>query len=145
MCRFILATLFLLATVLSGTAASACGDHVDVTEMRAFSTNGRTSSAAAYLTIENVGAKDHTLVSAESDIAAITDIHLSRMEDGVMRMAPAGPLSIKQGQTLVMEPGGLHIMLIRLKRPLTAGETFPLTLTFAHGKTMDVLVDVIDR
>jgi hypothetical protein len=59
-----------------------------------------------------------------------------------MRMRPVGKLALPAGGTLTMTPGGLHIMLIHLKRALHSGDRVPLTLTFASGGTLRFEVPV---
>jgi copper(I)-binding protein len=51
-------------------------------------------------------------------------------------------IEVNVGEPAVLNPGGLHIMLIGLKAPLKQGETFPLTLTFAKAGTTTVEVVV---
>jgi copper(I)-binding protein len=57
-------------------------------------------------------------------------------------MHPAGPLTIKAGQDLVLAPGGYHVMLTGLKQALVAGSTFPITLTFEQTGPVTVSVEV---
>ena len=52
-------------------------------------------------------------------------------------------IDLKSGQTAPLEPGGLHIMLIDLKRPLEEGESFPLTLLLAGGGSVALEVKVL--
>ena len=47
-------------------------------------------------------------------------------------------VDVDPGATAVFAPGGLHIMLIKLKAPLKEGESFPLTLTFEKAGSMEV-------
>jgi periplasmic copper chaperone A len=54
----------------------------------------------------------------------------------------AGGLSIPAGGSVVLKPGSYHVMLIGLKKALTAGEKFPLTLTFEKAGTISVTVPV---
>ena len=65
------------------------------------------------------------------------------MTGGVMRMRPvAGGLVVAPGQTVKLEPGGYHVMLIGLKRPLKAGEPITATLTFQNAKPLKIQFDV---
>lgn len=54
--------------------------------------------------------------------------------DGVMKMREHGQLEISAGQTVELAPGGLHLMLMGLKKPLAAGETLTVKLTFEDAK-----------
>ena len=63
--------------------------------------------------------------------------------NGVMQMRQlADGLPVPAGGSVVLKPGSYHVMLIGLKKPLTAGETFPLTLTFAKTGNISVTVAV---
>ena len=63
--------------------------------------------------------------------------------NGVMQMRQlADGLAIPAGGSVALKPGSYHVMLIGLKKPLAAGETFPLTLTFAKAGNISVTVPV---
>ena len=100
--------------------------------------------SAVYMVIENTGGTDDRLVSAETDAAGIVELHSSAMDDqGVMRMRPLSDgLVIPANGSVVLQPGGYHVMLMDLQRDLMAGETVALTLSFESGKTMTVEADI---
>ena len=58
-------------------------------------------------------------------------------------MAPAGEITISPGESVSLEPGGLHAMLMRLQMKMVEGETFPLTLNFADGGSLTVDVPIL--
>ncbi len=61
------------------------------------------------------------------------------MEGGVMKMRPVeGGLEIKPGETVTLQPGGYHMMLVDLKHPLEAGQDVKATLKFDKAGTVDV-------
>lgn len=92
---------------------------------------GRVS--AAYFTIKNNSSIVDTLLSVSSDIAGLVEIHESfEQEGGMMGMRDAGSLEILAGQTVNLEPGGFHVMLIQLNKQLNEGDEFDLTLHFAQ-------------
>jgi copper(I)-binding protein len=66
-------------------------------------------------------------------------IHTMGAEHGVMRMreAPFG-LPLPPSGELKLAPGGDHIMLMGLRRPLRLGQRVPITLKFAHAAPMTV-------
>jgi len=95
--------------------------------------------AGGYLTITNTGATDDRLVSATSPIAAATQIHQMTVENDVMKMRELGDgIVIPAGQTVTLQPGGLHIMFMKLGGPLVEGTTVPVTLTFETAGTVAV-------
>jgi copper(I)-binding protein len=59
-----------------------------------------------------------------------------------MMMQPEGPLNLEAGKSVVLKPGGMHIMLMHLAKPLKVGESFPATLTFENAGTVTITVPV---
>jgi copper(I)-binding protein len=57
-------------------------------------------------------------------------------------MRPLAAMDIPAGQTATPGPGGMHIMLLGLTRPLREGESFPLTLSFEHAGPRQVTVAI---
>lgn len=86
-----------------------------------------------YLTLKNPTIKPVTLKEASTPAAKFTEIHRMVMRGDAMQMEKIDSLVIPPGQTVVLRPGGLHLMLIELVRPLKAGERIPLELTFTDG------------
>ncbi len=103
-------------------------------------------NSAAYMTITNTGDTDDALVAATADFSGAVELHTMSMTDGVMRMRQLdGGVPLPAGETVKLEPGGLHVMLIGLKRPLTEGESVPLTLTFEGAGTLEVELAIEER
>jgi len=102
---------------------------------------GRTS--AAYMTIENTTDTLDRLVAAASPVARVVELHTHILDGGVMRMRPVTAIEVNPGEPTVLRPGGLHIMLIDLARPLRQGETIPLTLRFERAGEVTVQVPVL--
>jgi periplasmic copper chaperone A len=84
------------------------------------------------------------LVSASSPVAVRVEFHEHSMSNGVMTMRQLDSIEVKPGAFVQLLPGGLHIMLFDLKRPLKAGDSFPLTLKLADGESVTVSVPVLD-
>ena len=77
------------------------------------------------------------LVSAASPVAGVVEIHEMLMDGNVMKMrAMPNGLALPAGKLVELKPGGVHVMMMDLKKPLKAGDTVPLTLVFegADGK-----------
>ncbi len=83
---------------------------------------------AAYMTL--LSAQDSIMIKAEADIAGSVEIHSMKMENGVMKMRMLEELPLKAGKAEKLAPGGFHLMLFDLKKPLTAGESVNFTLSF---------------
>lgn len=107
------------------------------------SMSGMGGTGAAYLVVENNGAEADRLVSMSSEVAEVAEVHEIADNNGVMEMKPLeSGLEIPAGETITLEPGGYHIMLIGLKQDLNAGDSFELTLTFETAGEVTVTVTV---
>ncbi|MCS6871919.1 MAG: copper chaperone PCu(A)C [Anaerolineae bacterium] len=99
--------------------------------------------SAVYMKIENRGGGSDVLVSAETDVAGVVELHQTVIENdmAMMRPLPEG-INLPPGSVTELLPGGLHIMLLDLKRELKEGDVITLTLVFKSGKrvTFDVPV-----
>jgi hypothetical protein len=98
-------------------------------------------NSAIYATISNPGQAD-ALVQARCDVAAAVELHMTKMESGVMKMQAQDSITLPANSQAKLEPGGLHIMLINLRRDLKAGDKFPVTLRFQHAQEMTLEVQV---
>jgi len=99
---------------------------------------------AGYVTIVNAGDKGMDLISASTPDASDTELHEMRMQDDRMEMRPLNAISIPPKGSVRLAPGGLHLMLIDLKRRLKAGDTVVLTLGFRDGTSRSVEAKVIN-
>jgi hypothetical protein len=97
-------------------------------------------TAAAYLTLTNPDAAAVRLVAARSEAAERVEIHRSSQVEGMWRMREIEGLDIPAGGTVILAPGGTHLMLIGLARPLREGETLPIVLEFDNGETLPASV-----
>ncbi|MFC5584339.1 copper chaperone PCu(A)C [Nitratireductor kimnyeongensis] len=96
-------------------------------------------SGGGYMTIENTGAVDDTLVSLTSTRAGKVEVHTMEMNNDVMVMRPVKDgLTIPAGETVTLEPGGLHVMFMQVERGFQEGEAIPLTLGFEKAGTVDM-------
>jgi copper(I)-binding protein len=100
------------------------------------------STGVVYLSITNRGLKLDRLTAQSTPIAGSVEIHESRMVKGVMEMRHVPTVDCPPRTTVEIQPGGLHLMLIGLKRPLVAGMDFPLQLHFQEAGTVTVQVHV---
>ncbi|WND03409.1 copper chaperone PCu(A)C [Temperatibacter marinus] len=138
-----LITLMMLMSSFASMAHDGHKDSLEISNVWARETLGRTMSAAAYLTIKNIGHHDDHLVSVSSKIAAVTEIHLSKMENNMMMMAPVdGGLPLPKKKILRLKPQSYHIMMMRLTKPLAKGDVFPVTLTFKKAGDVEIFVEV---
>jgi len=86
------------------------------------------SVGAAYMTFNST--QDSTLVYAESSVADSVEIHSMSMQNGVMKMRMLEELTLKAGKPEKLAPGGFHLMLFGLAKPLKAGESVSFRFCF---------------
>jgi hypothetical protein len=103
-----------------------------------------TRTGAAYLTVRNGGDAADRLVGVASEVADRAALHSSVVQDGVMRMRPVDAVEVPAGGEAVLEPGGLHVMLIGLKAPLEEGDSFALRLVFEDAGEVEVVTTIED-
>ena len=102
-------------------------------------------NGAAYLTVWNGLEEDVQLQEARSDAAATVELHETVEESGVMRMVPHPEgFTVPAGGSLVRKPGGKHVMLLGLAKPLAPGDSFTLTLHFDGSDPITVTVPVME-
>lgn len=99
----------------------------------------RAMSAAGYVTIANDGATPDRLIAVETSAAKQTMIHTTEHgADGVARMTHLPAVDLPAGDTVVLEPGGIHVMFMGLTAPLAQGAMVPATLVFEKAGRVEV-------
>lgn len=85
---------------------------------------------------------DAKLIGVKTPVAGMADVHQTSMQGGVMRMRHVEALELPAGKPVDLKPGGYHVMLMHVARPLKEGETVPLTLIIEErgGKRESVTV-----
>lgn len=102
--------------------------------------------SAGYLLIDNTGSDVDKLLAARADFVQRIEIHATTLVDGVMQMRPLDePLAIEAGQSVALESGGLHLMLIGLNSSLNAGESATIELQFDNAGWVDVEFHIVDK
>ena len=161
-------TLIRSAAMLTalGLAAAACGGDdsasVDVDGAWARTSPMSAEAGAAYFQISSDEADVLIGASVDPSVAGRVEIHETQMmsmeenddamemDDGememgdVMQMVEVGMVDLPAGETVSLEPGGLHIMMLDLAEPLENGDTFELTLDFETAEDQVVTVTVGD-
>ncbi len=150
-------SLFALALATSlGALPALAQDHADHAAMQAApitlgsieitgpftrATLPNAPVAGGFLTLTNTGSEDDRLVSATSPIAKDTQIHEMAMDGDVMKMRQlVDGLPIPAGQSVVLAPGGYHLMFMGITGPVAEGSTVPVTLTFE--KAGEITIDL---
>lgn len=138
-------SIFSLLVIGSTQAHAANLGSLIIEQAHARATVGNMPNSAAFLKLVNQGKSDDALVSASTTMAERVELHTMSMEGDVMKMRTIDSIELKAENSLAMKPGqGPHIMLFGLKKPLKAGEKFPMTLTFRKAGAVDVSIEVMD-
>lgn len=95
--------------------------------------------AGGYMKIANSGSEADRLIGGDAVFAGKVEVHEMAMEGDVMKMRPVeGGLEIPAGGEVILKPGGLHIMFMKLAEPLNEGEMRDVTLEFENAGKVDV-------
>ena len=125
-----------------GSGQGAAATKIQAVDAWARAGAAEMGNGAAYMILRNSGDTADRLVKAESDVAGAVELHKSSMEGGMMKMAPVENIEVPAKSQAELKPGGLHVMLIGLKRDLKAGEKIKLKLQFEKAGAQEVEAEV---
>lgn len=98
---------------------------------------GRTVTAG-YFTIQNNTADTVNLTAVKSSAFERAELHQHSHQDGVMRMEQVTHIAIAGNSSVTLQPGGLHLMLFSPLKPLLAGESVNISLSFSNGQQLEL-------
>ena len=130
-----------LMVVFSSVVGASDADQVTISEP--FARASMQYNSAAFMTIRNEG-NDSAIVAARSPVSEVVELHTHREENGVMRMRQVEKIDLPAGETVMLKPGGLHVMLIDLKQALEAGSEISVTLVYADGSETALMMPVVN-
>lgn len=146
--------LVLLALLLSGTisATAAAAHQIFVGDLEFIHANihapaASAISAAGYMAISNNGDTDDRLLGITVDFAAKATLYTSEVSaDGVARMVRLNGLDLPAQGTVLLEPGGIHVMFMGLTTLPQVGDILPATLQFEKAGAVPItfMVDPAD-
>jgi len=131
----------LVTVVLLASAASlpAWAAQISVTDAWVRATMPGQPVGGAYLQIRSDA--DARLIGVSSSVVPRVEVHEMTMDGDMMRMREVKAVELPKGKTVSLEPGGFHIMLMNLKKPIVVGDSIPLTLVIeSDGKRQTVEV-----
>lgn len=135
---------WLIAAAASLAAQAAWAANISVTDAWARATMPGQPVSGAYMQIQ--ADADARLLGVSSSVVPRVEVHEMNMDGGVMRMREVKAIELPKGKTVSLEPGGFHIMLMNLKKPIAAGDVIPLTLVVeSGGKQQKVEVKAVAR
>lgn len=85
------------------------------------------------------------LLGGSTSVAERFELHSMTMQGDVMQMRQVDAIALPAGQKVELKPGGLHVMFIGLKQPLTQGRKVPVTLRFERAGEVKVEMTVMSR
>lgn len=136
--------LLMAGSLLAATLVQAEGVSIDVEGAYVRGLPPTQRNTAAFFTLNNTGGRDiEVLAAPATDVAERVEIHAHRHRNGMMSMQQQSSVTVAAGDSLVFAPGGLHLMLIELNRPLRDGDTVSLALQTAGGQTLTFSAPVI--
>jgi periplasmic copper chaperone A len=141
--------LFLIGIALQPQAQSQAGEsrlgNLRVSQAWSRPTPPSASVGVLYFAITNQGGSADRLVAVSSPVADKVELHESHSAGGVMQMRAVSGVDCPAGATVQIEPGGLHVMLVGLRRPLIAGTAFTVSLQFRDAGNLKLQVPVESR
>lgn len=132
--KYYLAAL-LASFVGAGTLFAA---DIEVMEPFAKATPPNAPATGIFMEIKNNSKEDIALVSASNSITDVTEIHTHLEEKGMKKMVQIPKIDIKAGKTAHLKPGGMHIMVMDLKKGVKEGDKINLKLNFDNGESVEV-------
>jgi copper(I)-binding protein len=132
-----------LVVIAGATPATAQSPSVEVRGAwvrRAPLLTGDTT--AAYVTIHNRAGASDELLSVTSDAAERVEVHETRWMSGMAMMEPVRRLTVAPHASVAMKPGGIHLMLLGLRRALRPGDRVGFELVFRQAGPITVRAEV---
>ena len=140
----VIGIVLILAVVVAACGGSSGGSGLILSDAWVRNPAIADQPGAAYLVIQNNGAADK-LLSVTSDIVQTIELHESMMSGNMMQMSPLPNIEVPANGKVELKPGGFHLMLIGLTRPLKVGDKVQLTLNFEKAGKVPVTADVRDQ
>ena len=122
---------FVAALAACAVSLPSWAANISVTDAWARATMPGQQVSGAYMQIQSDA--DARLVGVSSPAVARVEVHEMKMDGDVMRMRELKSINLPKGKTVSLEPGGYHLMLMKLKKPIAAGDIIPFTLVVESG------------
>ncbi len=98
------------------------------------------SATGAFMQLKSPA--DAALVAVTSPVAKIVELHEMKMDGGMMKMRAVDRIALPAGKPVDLKPGGYHVMMMDLVKPLKEGETVALQLTIEDKAGRKQTVDI---
>ena len=120
---------------LSPTSATTSVNHRSLTVKDPWVKAVKGGMTGLFATLVNETDQPVRVVSAESDVAAMVQLHITEKDASgamVMKETKDG-FTVPPHGTFELRPGGNHVMLMGLKKPILSGTETVVTLQDANG------------
>ena len=135
-------TLVVLATLVLAAACSSNNERVSVSDPWGRTSPAAASNGAFYMQLDG-GDTDDVLIGADSPACQTVELHETQMSDGVMSMQRlSSGIPVPAGETVSLEPGGLHVMCLGLTAALVEGESATIQLQFESSGLVTVSAEI---
>jgi periplasmic copper chaperone A len=125
--------LALAAALITASASALCDVKIENAWARA-SVPGQQATGV----FMRITASEPTrLVGVATPAAGVAEVHEMKMEGDVMRMRRVAAVDLPVGRAFELKPGGHHLMLQDLRKPLAAGSQVPVTLVFRNARGVE--------
>ena len=125
-------------------AGSALAGQLTIKSAWARATPPGVTVGVVYFQLENGGTKSDRLLKLSTPVAASAGVHRTVIVEGIAETREVAVLHVAPGEKIEFAPGGYHVMLMGLKKPLVAGQKFELELLFELAGPRRVAVVVRD-
>lgn len=134
-----IAAVFLTLGLSPAQSADATVGAMKISAPWARATPKGAAVGGGYMAITNTGTTADRLIAGATNVSDKLEMHEMSMDNGVMKMRPLSQgIEIKPGETVTLQPGGLHLMFVGLKAPLKQGDTIKVTLQFDKAGKVEV-------
>lgn len=131
----------MLTAAILAVGCQTSGDGLEITQARIGAPTG--PNAGMYFTVTNGSGAPDRLVGAATGVAGAVEIHETTLgEDGAMGMRPVTGIDVPADGEVVLEPGGMHLMLLDVDR-LAEGDEVLVTLLWEVAGEMEVVAEVV--
>jgi len=100
---------------------------------------------AGYATLSNAGDAPLMVTGADSEAFGDVSLHESVEVDGVARMKALGSIEIAPGASVVLAPGGKHLMLMQPRGEVKPGQKIPVELVLGNAQRISIEFVVSDE
>lgn len=138
-----------LSIALLWLVAAGCtpgdGPPLVATDVTAYAPLSGARTTVAYLELHNDSGAAVTITRVSSPDFARVEWHETIVENGVGRMVPLENPVIDAGSSLLLQPGGKHLMLVEPQVSMAAGSPLTLRITYDGDQRLELTTTLKDR